>query len=105
MLSNFHKRPYKYIFTAGASNATNKKLAIDVNLFFKLIKKIRKGYCKTKHNRNGYNYFWSVDNTRDVLDILNNVNNASSIHIYDFSALYTNFPLYLVRNESFEMIY
>ena len=32
------------------------------------------------------------------------VNNPSSIHTYDFSTLYTNLPLDLVRNELFEMI-
>ena len=52
-------------------------------------------------NRNGYNYFWSVDNSKEVLDKLNN---PSSIHTYDFSTLYTNLPLDLVRNELFEMI-
>ena len=45
-----------------------------------------------------------MDNSREVLDELNNVNNPSSIHTYDFSTLYTNLPLDLVRNELFEMI-
>ena len=67
-------------------------------------KKIHKGYCKSIYNRNGYNYILSVDNSREVLDRLNNVNNPSSIHTYDFSILYTNLPLDLVRNELFEMI-
>ena len=104
MVPKFHKRPYKYRFIAGASNATTKRLAIDVNLCLKLIKKIHKGYCKSIHNRNGYNYFWSVDNSREVLDKLNNVNNPSSLHTYDFSTLYTDIPFVLVRNELFEMI-
>ena len=47
MIPKFHKRPYKYRFIAGASNATTKRLAIDVNLCLKLIKKIHKGYCKS----------------------------------------------------------
>ena len=50
------------------------------------------------------NYFWNVDNSREVLDKLNNVNNPSSIHTYDFSNLYTNLPQDLVRNELFEVI-
>ena len=104
MIPKFHKRPYKYRFIAGASNATTKRLAIDVNLCLKLIKKIHKGYCKSIYYRNGYNYFWSMDNSKEVLDKLNNVNNPSSIHTYDFSTLYTNLPLDLVRNELFEMI-
>ena len=54
MIPKFHKRPYKYRFIAGASNATTKRLAIDVNVCLKLIKKIHKGYCKSIYNRNGY---------------------------------------------------
>ena len=70
MIPKFHKRPYRYRFIAGASNATTKRLAIDVNLCLKLIKKIHKGYCESVYNRNGYNYFWSVDNSKEVLDKL-----------------------------------
>ena len=44
-----------------------------------------------------------MDNSK-VLDKLNNVNNPSSIHTHDFSTVYTNLPLDLVRNELFDMI-
>ena len=70
----------------------------------KLIKKIHKGYCKTIYNRNRYNYFWSVENSLEVLDKLDRINNPSSIYTYDFSTLYTNLPLDLVKDELFEMI-
>ena len=83
-----------------------KKLAIDMSVLKinKKKRKIHKGYCKIIYSRNGYNYFLSEDNSREVSDKLNNVNNPSSIHTYDFSTLYTNLPLDLVRNELFEMI-
>ena len=42
-----------------------------------------------------------MDNSREAL---NNVNNPSSIHTYDFSTLYINLPLDLVRNELCEKI-
>ena len=42
MISKFHKRPYKYKFIAGASNATTKRLAIDVNLCLDLLKKVQR---------------------------------------------------------------
>ena len=45
-----------------------------------------------------------MDNSKEVLDKLDNVNNPSSIHTYDLSTRYTNLPLDLVRNELFEMI-
>ena len=104
MIPKFHKRPYKYRFIAGASSATTKKLSTDVNICLKLIKKLHKGYCKTIYNRNGFNYFWSVDNSKEALDKFNNVNNPASIYTYDFSTLYTNLPLDLVKKELFEMI-
>ena len=104
MIPKFHKKPYKYRFIAGASNATTKKLSVDVNLCLKLMKRVHKGYCKSIYSRNGYNYFWSVDNSKEVIDKLNSVKNPSAIHTYDFSTLYTNLPLNLVRDELFEMI-
>ena len=58
----------------------------DFALFY-IYNTCHKGYFKTVYNRNGYNYFWSVDNSREVLDKLNNVNKPSSIHTYDFSTL------------------
>ena len=45
-----------------------------------------------------------MDNSKDVLDKLSNINNPSAIHTYDFSTLYTNLPLDLVKKELFEMI-
>ena len=38
------------------------------------------------------------------MDDDDNVNNDDLIHTYDFSTLYTNLPLDLVRNELFDMI-
>ena len=104
MNPKFHKRPYKYRFIAGASNAVTKDLAVDVNLCLKLMKKIHKGYCKSIFNRTGYNFYWSVDNSNEVLDKLKNVNNPSSVYSYDFATLYTNLPLESVRDEIFELI-
>ena len=36
------------------------------------------------YNRNGYNYFWSVHNFKDVLDKSSIVNNPSLVHTPDF---------------------
>ena len=45
-----------------------------------------------------------MDNSKEVLDKLSNISNPLAIHTYDFSTLYTNLPLDLVKNELFEMI-
>ena len=84
--------------------AITKDLAIDVNLCLKLLKNIHKGYCKTIFNRTGFNYYWSVENSKEVIDKLNNINNPSAVHTYDFSTLYTNLPLESVKEEIFELI-
>ena len=104
MNPKFHKRPYKYRFIAGASKAVTKNLAIDVNLCLKLLKNVHKGYCKSIFNRTGFNYYWSVDNSNEVINKLRNIDNPSAIHTYDFSTLYTNLPLELVRDEIFDLI-
>ena len=104
MNPKFHKRPYKYRFIAGASKAITRDLAIDVNLCLKLIKNVHKGYCKSIFNRTGYNYYWSVDNSNEVIEKLRNINNPSAVHTYDFSTLYTNLPLESVKDEIFELI-
>ena len=70
----------------------------------KLIKKAHRGYCQTIYNRTGYNYFWSVDNSKEVIDKLNKIKNPLSVHTYDFSTLYTNLPLEIVKDELFEII-
>ena len=44
-----------------------------------------------------------MDYSKDILDRLNIVNDLSSIHTYEFSTLFTNLPLDLVRNELLEM--
>ena len=46
MIPKFHKGPYKYRFIADASNATTKRLVIDVNLCLKLIKRSTKATVK-----------------------------------------------------------
>ena len=79
MNPKFHKRPYKYRFIAGASKAVTKELAVDVNLCLNLIKSIHKGYCKSIFNRTGYNYYWSVDNSKEVIDKLRNINNPTAV--------------------------
>ena len=104
LIPKIHKRPYKYRFIAGAGIAATKQLSVDMNLCLRLIKKCHKGYCKTIYNKNGYNYFSRVDNYKEVLDKLNNVNNPSSMHTYDFSTLYINLPLDLVKKELFQII-
>ncbi len=99
MLPKFHKRPYKYRFIAGAKFATTKTLAEQVVHCLKFIKNTHKRYCDTIKKRTGVNYYWSVDNSLEVVDKINTMNNVTSVHSFDFSTLYTNLPLDLVFSE------
>ena len=63
------------------------------------IKITHKRYCDTIYKRTGVNYYWSVDNSLEVLSKLNNIHELTSVHSYDFSTLYTNLPLDLVFSE------
>ena len=99
MILKFHKKPYKYRFIAGAKSSTTKTLSIQVVQCLKYLKSTHKRYCNTIYRRTGVNYFWSVDNSKEVVDKLNTINKLTSIHSFDFSTLYTNLPLDLVYTE------
>ena len=99
MIPKFHKRPYKYRFISGAKFATTKLLSEQVVQCLKYIKITHKRYCNTIFKRTGVNYYWSVDNSLEVVQIINNISEITSVHSYDFSTLYTNLPLDLVYSE------
>ena len=62
---------------------------------FKLIYKQTENFHAKGKFYSNYNLFWVIQNSRPVIDKLNNINNrnnAKSITTYDFSTLYTNIP-------------
>ena len=91
--SKQHKDPYKFRFIAGASRSTNKAISIEVSLALKCIKRQFKNYCAVIKRNSGLNYFWSIDNSQEFIDKLNDVKKADTIETFDFSTLYTNLPL------------
>ena len=38
-------------------------------------------------------YYWSVDNSYELINKISDIKTARSIKIFDFSTLYTNLPL------------
>ena len=91
--SKQHKNPYKFRFIAGASHCTNKTISIEVALALKSIKTQFKNHCAVIKKNSGLSYFWSIDNSVEFLDKLQNVKFADSIKTHAFSTLYTNLPL------------
>ena len=54
-----------------------------------------KQYCQGINRHTGVNYFWIIDNTKEVSDKIHNINkmsSAKSFDSYDFATLYTNIP-------------
>ena len=104
MIPKFHKRPYKFRYIAGAKFATTKPLSIQVVKCLKYLKCTHKRYCDTIKLRTGFNYYWSVDNSLEVVDKINNLSKVTSVHSFDFSTLYTNLPLDQVCSELYFII-
>ena len=50
------------------------------------------------------NWYWNVDNAKEAIDNFRNINDLSAVHTCDFSTLYSNLPLELVKDEIFELI-
>ena len=85
--------PYKFRLIAGASKCYNKQLAIDLSLALKCIKNHFKNYCKVIQKRTGISYYWSINNSYEFIKKIVDIKTAHSIKTFDFSTLYTNFPL------------
>ena len=90
--SKQHKNPYKSRYIAGAFNVSSSPVSEDLSLILKCIKTLFKRYSQKIYSRTGVSRFWSVDNSKEFLDKINNLG-AKSIHTFDFSTLYTNLPL------------
>ena len=87
--SKQHKCPYKFRFIAGASKCYNKQLAVELSLALKCIKNHFRNYCKVIEKRTGISYYWSVDNSYELLNKISDIKIARSIKTFDFSTLYT----------------
>ena len=62
---------------------------------------IHKQYCNGIYKNTGVNCFWIINNSKEVLDRLQNINKnsrATSFDSYDFATLYTNIPHDALKN-------
>ena len=102
-ISKQHKNPYKFRFIAGSSHCTTKPLSVLLSLVLKLIKSHFKSYCQKIFKNSGLQMYWSIDNSLECIQKLSNVE-ASCIHTYDFSTLYTNLPLKDIHEKLTELV-
>ncbi len=90
--AKLHKSPYKSRFIAGAAKSTMKQLSKELALVLKAVKNRFANYCHKIKINTGYSVYWSVENSKEVVDKLKGIK-AKSIQTFDFSTLYTNIPL------------
>ena len=94
-MPKMHKTPPKQRYIAASNKCTTKPLSNIITKCLKLILLQHRKYCTTIYNRTGVNAMWIADNSKNVLntiDKLNDTNKAKNIYTYDFSTLYTMIP-------------
>ena len=62
-------------------------------------------YYDTVYERDGINYFWSIENSNEVLNKFRyKTFKASKLSTYDFSTLYTTLPHHLIKDKIIDLI-
>ena len=80
---------------AASNKCTTKHLSNMITKCLKLILLQHRKYCTSIYNRTGVNAMWITDNSKNVLNTINDLNKnhkANNMNTYDFSTLYTNIP-------------
>ena len=104
-IPKLHKNPYKARFISSSSSCTTTQLSILLTSCLTKIKEHVRLYCDKTYQNSGINLFWSIKNSSDVLNKLqNNRFLASTISTYDFSTLYTTLPHQLIKEKLSKLI-
>ena len=106
-LPKLHKTPYGSRFIAASNKCTTKQLSTILTSCFKTIMMHFKQYCQGIYRHTGVNCFWVIDNSKEVLDRLHNINktsSAKSFDSYDFATLYTNIPHDALKNNMRKLV-
>jgi len=66
-----HKKPYKFRYIVKSrSCSTIKELSIRMTLVIQAIKTRVKKYCLKVYENSGVNFFWSIDNSLEVINAI-----------------------------------
>ena len=90
-IPKMHKTPPKQRFIAASNMCTTKPMSNIITKCLKLILTQHRKYCNTIYRRTKVNMMWIVDNNKNVLntiDELNNNKNAKSVNTYDYYLIY-----------------
>ena len=95
MLPKLHKVPYGNRFIAASNKCTTKSLSTLLTACLTTIIVHYKEYCEGIYRNTGVNCFWIINNSQQVLQGLQMINNTSKAYhfdSFDFSTLYTSIP-------------
>ncbi|CAH3166575.1 unnamed protein product [Porites lobata] len=92
-IPKLHKTPYKARFIAGSSSCTTTRLSKLITEGLKLVRTHCTAYCKTIRVRTGVNCMWIINNSLDVIRVLEEKQlSLNHVSTWDFSTLYTSLP-------------
>ena len=87
----------------GASQCTLKRLLVMVNWDLLVVRKQFRKYCWVIGKNSDINTFWSISSTLEFLDRIRFLD-IKSVDVFDFSTLYTNLDLVLVKDALYSVI-
>ena len=104
-LPKLHKRRYKARFIANSSSCTTTVWSKLLTSCLTAVKKHLIRYYDTVYERDGINYFWSIKNSKDVLNKFKSKHfQVSKLSTYDFSTLSTTLPHHIIKDKLIDLI-
>ena len=94
-LPKLHKTPYGNRFIAASNKCTTKPLSTVLTTCLTTVILHYKEYCEGIYRNTGVNCFWIINNSQQVLQTIQAINDTSRAYhfdSFDFSTLYTNIP-------------
>jgi len=95
MIPKMHKNPPKERYIAASNSCTTKPLSQIITKCLKLLTNQHRKYCDQIYVNTGVNRMWIIDNSKNVLEMIesyNENNKIKNVNTYDFSTLYTKIP-------------
>ncbi|MCP4584646.1 hypothetical protein, partial [Pseudoalteromonas sp.] len=92
-----HKTPYKFRFIAGAHKSSIKKPSLLLHRILHFLRTHLRNYAAIASRRTGKRFFWSVDNSEAVIQLLRRAKSSKAVFTADFSTLFTNLPHAVIK--------
>ena len=104
-IPKLHKTPYKARFIAGSRSCTTTRLSKLITECLKLVRSHCTAYCKTIRERTDVNSMWIINNSLDVIRVLEEKQlSLTHVSTWDFSTLYTSLPHAQLKNQLHDLL-